>query len=222
MAFKPQPLNQTEYSIKIIEDLGNIFNDEGTRKARFAIVECAQCKTHFKLRMGSTKAKQQTKCITCSTTKHGTTSDPLYAIWNSIKQRCYSPARKDYIKYGAKGVTMCDEWKNDPKAFIEWCKANGWSSDKVIDKDIKSAQLGINPPIYSPETVTFVTTQENSEAANAKQVKQFTLDGVYLATYDSCTKAALSIGKPKSAKANIANCCRGIANTSFGFKWEFV
>lgn len=222
MAFKPQPLNQTEYSIKIIEDLGNIFNDEGTRKARFAIVECAQCKTHFKLRMGSAKAKQQTKCITCSITKHGTTSDPLYAIWNGIKQRCYSPARKDYTKYGAKGVTMCDEWKNDPKAFIEWCKANGWSSDKVIDKDIKSAQLGINPPIYSPKTVTFVTTQENAEAANAKQVKQFTLDGVYLATYDSCTKAALSIGKPKSAKANIANCCRGIANTSFGFKWEFV
>lgn len=222
MAFIAKPLNQTEYSIKIIEDLGNIFNDEGTRKARFAIVECSNCNKHFKLRMGSTKAKQQTKCITCSITKHGVYADPLYAIWNGIKQRCYSEARKDYSKYGAKGVTMCDEWKDDPKAFITWCNENGWSPDKVIDKDIKSKELGISPPIYSPDTITFVTTQENAEAANAKKVKQFTLDGIYLATYDSCVKAALSLGKSKVAKSNIANCCRGVNHTAFGFKWEFA
>ena len=222
MAFSPQPLNQTEYAIKIIKDLGNIFNDEGTRKARYAIVECEKCKTHFKLRMGSTKAKQQTTCNTCAHVTHGMTSEQLYHIWNSIKQRCYSSARKDYRKYGAKGVTMCSEWKDDPIAFINWCKANGWSSDKVIDKDIKSSQLGINPPIYSPETITFVTVQENAEAANAKQVKQFSLDGSYIATYDSCTKAALSLGKSKISKSSIANCCRGTTKTAFGFKWEFV
>ena len=32
MSFTPQPLNQTEYSIKIVKDLGNIFNDEGTNR----------------------------------------------------------------------------------------------------------------------------------------------------------------------------------------------
>lgn len=222
MAFQPKPLDQTQYAITIIKDLGMQPTPSGIRKARFALVECSSCHNHFKLRMGSTKAKQQTKCSTCTFTKHGTCKDPLYAIWNGIKQRCYATSRKDYSKYGGKGVTMCNEWKNDPQAFITWCKSNGWTKDKVIDKDIKCRELGITPAIYSPETITFVTTQENAEEANAKQVKQFTKDGDYLATYDSCTKAALSIGKPKTAKSNIANCCRGVNHTAFGYVWKFV
>ena len=222
MAFSLKPLNQSEYSMAIVEDLGITFNSDQTRKSRYAIVECTECKSHFKLRMGSTKAKEQTRCITCALTKHGTCSDPLYAIWNGIKQRCYSPARKDFHKYGGKGVTMCDEWKDNPKLFIDWCRDNGWTPDKVVDKDIKSKLLGINPPIYSPETITFVSIQENAEAANSKLVKQYDLQDNYIATYDSCTKAALSLGKPKSAKSAIANCCRGVTKSSFGFKWAFA
>lgn len=222
MAFTIKPLDETQYSIKIIKDLGIIPTPSGTRKARFALVECAECKSHFKLRMGSTKAKQQTICGSCSSTSHGLYKEPLYAIWNGIKQRCYSPARKDYPRYGGIGVTMCDEWKDGPTEFINWCKANNWSSDKVIDKDIKCRELGISPGIYSPETISFISTQENAEEANAKKVAQYSLTGEYIATYDSCTKAALSLGKPKIAKSNIANCCRGVAHTAYAFKWKFV
>ena len=69
-------------------------------------------------------------------------------------------------RYGAIGVTMCDEWKDDVEAFYDWCMANGWNTSLVLDKDIKCKELGINPAVYSPETISMITAQENVEEAN--------------------------------------------------------
>lgn len=220
MPFIPQPLNQEDYTMEIVKDLGNIPGPSG-RKARYALVKCTKCGTSFKMRMGSTKAKSSTQCSTCAFTRHGTSSHPLYAIWNGIKQRCYSPTRKDYAHYGGQGVTMCLEWKNSPENFITWCETNGWSKELVVDKDIKSAQLGLQPAIYSPETISFITPQQNCEAANAKTVLQYILTGELLQEFPSTVKAALFLGKSKSAKSSIANCCRGVTKSSFGYKWKY-
>lgn len=222
MAFKQQPLNQTEYVMKIIKDLGQVPSKSNpNRSYRHAIFECPVCNSHFEARATGSMAKKQSKCGTCASSNLRQTTHPLYAIWNGIKQRCYSPARKDYHKYGGKGVTMCDEWKDDPVAFITWCEANGWSPGLVVDKDIKSAQLGISPAIYSPATISFITVQQNAEEANAKAVLQFDLDGTFIAEHVSATAAALSCNKTKAAKSSIANCCRGITHTAFGFKWKY-
>ena len=70
--------------------------------------------------------------------------------------------------------------------------------------------------------ITFITATENAKAASAKKVTQFSLDGTPLSIHDSCTEAALSLGKSKTAKSSIANCCRGITNTAFGFIWKFT
>lgn len=221
---KMKPLNQSEYTMKIIKDLGmTTANENTTSTGRYAIFECTKCSKHFKARCGGSVAKAQTTCHECTLNPLETTKHPLYAIWNGIKQRCYSPKRKDYCKYGAKGVTMCDEWKNNPQSFIDWCIENGWNNSLVVDKDIKCRELNIYPAIYSPKTITFITTQENSEEANAKEVNQFNIDGNFIAKHISCVKAAASVGKTgKNAKSSIANCCRGVSKTAFGFKWEYV
>lgn len=222
MSFKQQPLNQEDYAIKIITDLGRLESKEGSGKfARYALCECSQCKTHFRLRMGSTKAKQQTVCIDCSVSKHNISRTPLYAVWNGIHQRCYNPKRKDYPRYGGIGVTMCEEWKDDPFAFHTWCLANGWKPGLVVDKDIKCKELGISPAIYAPHTVSFITPLENAIEANGKQVDQYDLDGNLLNTFDSNTDAAVSLGKPRSSKSAIANAARGVTKTAFGFKWKY-
>lgn len=222
MGFKQQPLKQEDYTMKIIEDLGRTTaNENSTNLARYAIFECTICKEYFKARCGSTKAKNQTCCQKCTLNEKQTYKHPLYAIWNGIKQRCYSPKRKDYWKYGAKGVTMCDEWKNDAQSFIDWCTNNGWNNSLVIDKDILCRELNISPAIYSPQTISFITTQQNAEEASAKAVLQFDLEGNLIADHVSCTQAAISLGKTKTSKSSIANCARGIQNTAFGFKWKY-
>jgi len=94
-------------------------------------------------------------------TKHGLNKHPLYRIWAKVKTRCYDPKAKEYPNYGGRGVVMCDDWKDNPKSFIEWCINNGWQKGLDIDKDILAEKLGAEPLLYSPERCQFVTRKEN-------------------------------------------------------------
>jgi len=78
-----------------------------------------------------------------------------------MKQRCYDSNRDNYERYGGRGVKVCKEWLRYPVAFINWAEANGYAKGLQLDKDELSYKLGINPPIYSPETCQFVTPQRN-------------------------------------------------------------
>lgn len=106
-------------------------------------------------------------------TKHGyrkkDNTHSAYRAYRGIMSRCYNLNDAEYKWYGAVGVTICDEWKNNPKAFIEWSLNNGWNKGLHIDKDIICNQLNIKPHIYSPDTCLWVTPQRNvSEATNRK------------------------------------------------------
>lgn len=34
----------------------------------------------------------------------------LYNIWTGMIQRCENPLRAKYEDYGARGISVCDEW----------------------------------------------------------------------------------------------------------------
>lgn len=53
-------------------------------------------------------------------TKHGFYGTKAYKSWCSIKKRCTNPKDPAYKNYGAKGILLCNEWLNDPKAFCEY------------------------------------------------------------------------------------------------------
>lgn len=86
---------------------------------------------------------------------HGLRSHPLYPIWGSMKQRCYNKLHKSYQYYGAKGISVCDEWRYNVKLFIEWCLANGWKKELQIDRID-------NNKGYSPNNCQFLTPSENA------------------------------------------------------------
>ena len=46
-------------------------------------------------------------------TTHNMTHTEFYSVWGNIKQRCYNPNNPNYINYGARGITLCDFWKDD-------------------------------------------------------------------------------------------------------------
>lgn len=39
--------------------------------------------------------------------------------WHNIKERCYNKKRKDYERYGGRGITMCPEWRASFRAFLQ-------------------------------------------------------------------------------------------------------
>ena len=215
-----KPLDPADYTMRIIEDLGTQFpTPTSTRAVRFAIFECTTCSTYFKARATGLAAKSQTQCQACTRSPDQLYKHPLYAIWNGIKQRCYSPKRKDYPRYGGIGVTMAEEWKNDSSAFITWCLEHGWTEDLEVDKDIKCNELNITPAIYSPDTISFVTPSRNAREATGRQIDKLTLDGAFIESYASAIDAAEAIDAPSGD--TITNVCKGRALTSYGFKWRY-
>lgn len=49
--------------------------------------------------------------------KHGLSNTAEYRIWSGIKARCDGSDKKNHPYYGARGITVCDEWRNDFMAF---------------------------------------------------------------------------------------------------------
>lgn len=69
--------------------------------------------------------------------RHGMSGTPEYAAWKSIKTRCYDPNFIEYQHYGGRGIKVCDEWKDDFRAFYNHIgprPGSGYSVDR-IDND---------------------------------------------------------------------------------------
>ena len=78
--------------------------------------------------------------------------------WYCMKARCYSPACKDYKYYGANGITICEEWLNDPIKFYKWLYKNKYYSSKEKESlDRIDSSKG-----YSPENCRLVSKEFNT------------------------------------------------------------
>ena len=90
--------------------------------------------------------------------------------------RSYSKKAKAYKYYGAIGVIVCDEWKNDYLVFKEWAIKNGYKKGLFLDKDILSKELNIVPSIYSPDTCKYITHSESTIETNTRNTKEYRLN----------------------------------------------
>lgn len=78
----------------------------------------------------------------------------LRNIYYGMNERCYNVSHKNFKNYGAKGITVCEEWKKDHGDFYVWAMKNGYKEGLRIDR--------INPELgYSPDNCQFITHQEN-------------------------------------------------------------
>lgn len=50
---------------------------------------------------------------------HGGAYTLEYNSWLNMKQRCLNKDSQDYHYYGARGITVCDRWKNSFQNFID-------------------------------------------------------------------------------------------------------
>lgn len=73
------------------------------------------------------------KQITHGLAKRGMDSSGVYKSWGHMKQRCLNENNQDYHNYGARGITVCEEWLDFSK-FYEWALANGYKKGLSIDR----------------------------------------------------------------------------------------
>lgn len=50
----------------------------------------------------------------------------LYRVWAGMKTRCYNAKQPRFNDWGGRGITVCDEWKNNFRNFYDWAMANGY------------------------------------------------------------------------------------------------
>lgn len=60
-------------------------------------------------------------------------SERLHRIWSGMKTRCNNPNVKKYERYGARGISVCDEW-SEYAPFKTWALEHGYADNLTIDR----------------------------------------------------------------------------------------
>lgn len=128
------------------------------------------------LRNGSTKS-----CGCLNDEKRGQSNkthgqshrERLYAVWCSMRARCDRPTAEPFERYGGRGISVCDEWR-DYAVFREWAYSHGYV------ENVRGVYCSIeridNDGNYEPDNCKFVTAKE--QANNRRSCRLFTIDGV--------------------------------------------
>lgn len=88
------------------------------------------------LKCGRTKScgcLRISKLVSRSTT-HNQRHTKLYEVWKTMKQRCFNPNCDSYKNYGARGITIYSDWKDNFNSFYEWSISNGYQDGLTIDR----------------------------------------------------------------------------------------
>jgi hypothetical protein len=113
-----------------------------------------------------------------------------YSIWKNMKTRCYNPNTYGYRWYGAKGITVCDAWKNSYEQFL---------SDVGEIGDTMSLDRIDNTKGYSADNTRIIPAIEQTQ--NSSRVNFITYKGVT----QSLTRWANQLGVHRSTLSSRLN-----------------
>ena len=75
--------------------------------------------------------------------------------WGSMITRCTNPKSRNYINYGKRGITVCDEWRKFSN-FFEWSLNNGFKIGLSLDR------IDTNKN-YCPENCQYITMEAQQQ-----------------------------------------------------------
>lgn len=140
-----------------------------TKKHTYWLCRCV-CGNERSLQTSQLTSNRVTSCGCKNTGRIKIPKDQkrLYSVYGGMLARCYNPSNISYKYYGAKGITVCDEWKNSFFSFAKWSINNNYNDSLSIDRINNS--LG-----YCPSNCRWVTMQE--QLANKSNVVLYTHNG---------------------------------------------
>lgn len=85
---------------------------------------------------------------------HGLRSTLEYHIWNSMKDRCFNSKSKSYPRYGGRGITVCERWRDSFTTFYADMGAKPGPGYSIERKD--------NDGDYEPNNCYWATPKEQN------------------------------------------------------------
>lgn len=135
-------------------------------------VTCPKCGETRGVLPYNLKRMESMMCNPCAISKKvdgvNKTQHPLYEVWRSMIRRCHDVKSQQYCRYGARGIFVCDAWKKDFEAFVNWAKTAGYEKGLQIDRVD-------NDGGYMPNNCRFVSAMKN--ANNRRNNTKYTVAG---------------------------------------------
>ena len=134
-------------------------------KTSIVKVKC-DCGVEKEIKLENFRNTQSCGCLyretrrTSKNKKHGYRNEPEYYIWRSMIQRCHNSKRKDFHRYGGRGIEVCPEWQQSFEKFISYVGDRPSNKHQIDRID--------NTKGYEPGNVRWVTatTQMRNKTNN--------------------------------------------------------
>lgn len=98
-------------------------------------MDCFACKRYRSLIKRKAKEERKSKTVRPERAVLKDQYPLLYYIWQNMKRRCYSSSHPKYKDYGARGISICNEWRFSFPAFCKWSLSNGYQPNIKLSID---------------------------------------------------------------------------------------
>ena len=154
--------------------------------------------------------------------KHGESNSvtgertPEYIAWKAINQRCYNLNALQYKNYGARGIKVCDRWKDDFNNFLVDMGRRP-SEKHSIDR------INVHGD-YEPGNCKWsdITEQNrNKRICIMNKIVKKDFDGNVIKIYDSLNDV---VNEYPNDRRNILQACKRFKGRkkAVGYMWDFL
>ncbi|RLA64408.1 MAG: hypothetical protein DRQ78_06085 [Epsilonproteobacteria bacterium] len=182
-------------------------------KKMFFKFKCEYCGEMFE--RTRTKGKSAKSCRDCSMNllnpakKSGMSGKPIYAVWQTMKQRCDNDNNPKYPRYGGRGITYDPRWSEFENFYTDM--KDGYKNGLTIDRKDNDGN-------YTKDNCRWISGSENSSRSKLKKVYKLKKKISYVieAEYESGNEAEYNSGIKSTVISDVIAGRRGSAG---GFEW---
>lgn len=108
--------------------------------------------------------------------KHGLTRSSEFKAWEGAIQRCGNKNNKDFHRYGARGISVCDRWLHSFSAFLD-------DMGQKPHPEASLDRINVNGD-YTPENCRWATPHQ--QASNRRNNVLIAQGGSQITLYEFC------------------------------------